>query len=86
MRGAGLVCFKAPYFNIELLFIRVKIKNIYIQNIFDYSDEIKTQTFLLIENAVKFLHTSVDVWSGDRLARRRSLVQTPLEGAKISAF
>jgi len=29
--------------------------------------------------------TSVDVWSGDRLVRRVSLVQTPLKGAKISA-
>jgi len=42
----------------------------------------------MIENAGNkiFLHISVDVWSGDRLARRRSLVQTPLKGAKISAF
>jgi len=34
----------------------------------------------MIENAVKFLHTSVDVWFGNRLARRRLLVQNPTEG------
>jgi len=40
----------------------------------------------MIENGVKFLHTSADVWSGDRLARRRSLVQTPLKEQKFLRF
>jgi len=41
---------------------------------------------MMIENAIQFLHIRVDVWSGDRLIRRRSSVQTPQDGAKISAF
>ena len=36
----------------------------------------------MMENAVEFLHTTVDVWCGDGLVRWRSLVQIPLKEAK----
>jgi len=69
---------------IQLLIFSCKDNNL--QIFFEYPDEIKTQKFLLLSVGLNQWHTSVDVWSGDRLVRRGSLVQTPLKGAKISAF
>jgi len=44
--------------------------------------------FLMLKSVIPAIRLLFphSLWNGDRLARRGSLVQTPLKGVKISAF